>query len=91
MTRDLANWRTTSSLFTNGDTRHYKARVFTRVFQGLQLKDAKERYLEKLKDIDGEDPYKIPRNEWIDDVDNINQNIRDIAKEFDTIYRGWRE
>lgn len=40
-------------------------------FEGLQLKDAKERYLEKLKDIDGEDPYKIPRNEWIDDVDSL--------------------
>lgn len=57
-------------MFTNGSARHYKARVFTRVFQGLQLKDAKERYLEKLKDIDAEDPYKIPRNEWIDDVDS---------------------
>ncbi|PFX12320.1 hypothetical protein AWC38_SpisGene23745 [Stylophora pistillata] len=39
-------------------------------FEGLQLKDAKEMYLEKLKDIDGEDPYKIPRNEWIYDVDS---------------------
>ena len=39
-------------------------------FEGLQLKETKERYLEKLKDIAGQDPYEIPRNEWIDDVDS---------------------
>jgi len=38
--------------------------------EGLQQKEAKERYAEKLKDIAGQDPYEIPRNEWIDDVDS---------------------
>ena len=37
-------------------------------FEGLQFKDSKLRYLEKVKNINGEDPYEIPRNEWIDDV-----------------------
>ena len=39
-------------------------------FEGLQLKESKQRYLEKTKDVNGEDPYEIPRNEWIDDVDS---------------------
>ena len=38
--------------------------------EGLQQKESKERYAEKLKDIAGQDPYEIPRNEWIDDVDS---------------------
>ena len=29
----------------------------------------KERYLDKLSIIHGVDPYKIPKSEWIDDVD----------------------
>ena len=29
----------------------------------------KKRYSEKLKVIDGMDPYEIPRESWIDDVD----------------------
>ena len=36
--------------------------------EGLQQKESKERYAEKLKDIAGQDPYEIPRNEWIDDI-----------------------
>lgn len=39
-------------------------------FDGLQLKETKERYLEKLKDVAGQDPYEIPRNQWIDVVDS---------------------
>ena len=39
-------------------------------FEGIQLKETKDRYLAKLVDIDGQDPYEIPRNEWIDDVDS---------------------
>ena len=38
--------------------------------EGLQQKESQERYAEKLKDIAGQDPYEIPRNEWIDDVDS---------------------
>ena len=38
-------------------------------FESLQQKESKERYLEKLKSIEGQDPYEIPRKEWIDDVD----------------------
>ena len=29
-------------------------------FEGLQHKDSKQRYLEKMKNINGEDPYEIP-------------------------------
>ena len=32
-------------------------------FENLQEKESKERYLEKLKSIEGQDPYKIPRKE----------------------------
>ena len=39
-------------------------------FEGLQLKESRQRYLEKLKDVNGEDPYEFPRNEWTDDVDS---------------------
>ena len=39
-------------------------------FEGLQLKESKQRHLEKTKNVNGEDPYEIPRNEWIDDVDS---------------------
>ena len=39
-------------------------------FEGVQHKDSKQRYLEKMKNINGEDPYEIPRSEWIDDVDS---------------------
>ena len=39
-------------------------------FEGIQLKETKERYLDKLADIGGQDPYEIPRNEWMDDVDS---------------------
>ena len=39
-------------------------------FEGLQLKESKQRYLKKTKDVNGEDPYEIPWNEWIDDVDS---------------------
>ena len=38
-------------------------------FESLQQKESKERYLEKLKSIEGQDPYEISRKEWIDDVD----------------------
>ncbi|XP_044169839.1 uncharacterized protein LOC114950648 [Acropora millepora] len=39
-------------------------------FEGLQLKESRQRYLEKLKDVNGEDPYEVLRNEWTDDVDS---------------------
>ena len=29
-------------------------------FEGLQLKESRQRYLEKLKDVNGEDPYEVP-------------------------------
>ena len=38
-------------------------------FESLQEKQSMERYLEKLKSIEGQDPYEISRKEWIDDVD----------------------
>ena len=38
-------------------------------FESLQEKQSIERYLEKLKSIEGQDPYEISRKEWIDDVD----------------------
>jgi len=38
-------------------------------FESLQEKQSKERYLEKLKSIEGQDPHEISRKEWIDDVD----------------------
>ena len=39
-------------------------------FEGLQWKESRQRYLEKLKDVNGEDPYEVLRNEWTDDVDS---------------------
>ena len=39
-------------------------------FEGLQLKESRQRYLEKLKDVNGEDPYEVLPNEWTDDVDS---------------------
>ena len=38
-------------------------------FESLEQKESKERYLEKLKSIEGQDPYEISRKEWMDDVD----------------------
>ena len=38
-------------------------------YSSLQDQRAKERYSEKLKVIDGMDPYEIPRESWNDDVD----------------------
>ena len=38
-------------------------------FESLQEKKSKGRYLEKLKSIEGQDPYEISRKEWIDDGD----------------------
>ena len=35
----------------------------------LKQKDAKESYVEKIKDVTGHDPYEMPRNEWEDDVE----------------------
>ena len=32
-------------------------------------KVSKERYLEKIKMLNGLDPYELPRREWYDDVD----------------------
>ena len=39
-------------------------------FESLQQKESKERYIEKLKFIEGQDPYEISRKERIDDVDD---------------------
>ena len=38
-------------------------------FESLQQKESEERYIEKLKSIEGQDPHEISRKEWIDDVD----------------------
>ena len=38
-------------------------------FESVQEKESKERYLGKVKSIEGQDPYEISRKEWIDDVD----------------------
>jgi len=38
-------------------------------FDGLQQTERKERYSAKLKDINGQDPYEIRKNEWLDDLD----------------------
>ena len=38
-------------------------------FESVQEKESKERYLEKLKSIEGQDPNEVSRKEWIDDVD----------------------
>ena len=38
-------------------------------FESLQQKESKERYIEKLKSIEGQDPFEISRKERIDDVD----------------------
>ena len=45
-------------------------------FESLQQKESKERYLEKLKFIEGRDLYEISRKKWIDDVDCL----RDLYK-----------
>ena len=34
-------------------------------FESLQQKESKERYREKLKSIEGQDPYEISRKKWI--------------------------
>ena len=50
-------------------------------FESLQPKESKERYIEKLTSIEGQDPFEISRKEWIDDVDcwpdgtNINVGL----------------
>ena len=36
---------------------------------GIQDERSRERYKEKLKLIDDQDPYELPRNEWKDNVD----------------------
>ena len=36
----------------------------------LKQNDAKERYLNKIKEINGQDPYEIPKCEWEDDVES---------------------
>ena len=46
-----------------------KRGIFPGYFESLKQKESKERYIEKLKSIEGQDPYEIPRKEWIDDVD----------------------
>ena len=38
-------------------------------FESLQDSDGKARYLEKLKTLDGFDPYHSSKSEWQDDVD----------------------
>lgn len=38
-------------------------------FLSLQDADGKQRYLEKLREIDGVDPYETVRNKWNDDID----------------------
>ena len=58
-------------------------------FESLQQKESKERYLEKLKSIEGRDPYEIWRKEWIGDVNcwpdvtyiNVHGNISSVCWE----------
>ncbi|KAL9963240.1 hypothetical protein ACROYT_G032420 [Oculina patagonica] len=38
-------------------------------FDSLKQKECRERYAAKLNDINGQDPYEIPRKEWLDDFD----------------------
>ena len=38
-------------------------------FNGLQQTEIKERHSAELKDINGQDPYEIRKNEWLDDLD----------------------
>lgn len=38
--------------------------------ESVRCFEDKKRYLEKLAFMDGDDPYAIPRGEWIDDVDS---------------------
>ena len=47
------------------------------IFRGFQLRET-----EKTKDVNGEDPYEIPRNAWKDDVDswpNLTHTLRDVS------------
>ena len=46
-----------------------KANTKRGILPGLQQKESKERYIEKLKSMEGQDLYEISRKEWIDDVD----------------------
>ena len=39
-------------------------------FESLKQEECRERYAAKLNDINGQDPYEIPRNEWLDDFDS---------------------
>ena len=66
----------------NGGTRLSKGRVFFWIFRGFQLRESEKRYLEKTKDVNGEDPYEIPRNTWTNDVDswpNLTHTRRDVS------------
>ena len=57
--RDFANWRTTLCLFwQNGSERYGHARFPIRLFW------------RSTKDINGQDPYEIPKNEWLHDLDS---------------------
>ena len=38
-------------------------------FSSLQDSEGKRRYLEKLSEIGGLDPYETMKNEWQDDID----------------------
>ena len=39
-------------------------------FESLKQEECRERYTAKLNDKNGQDPYEIPRNEWLDDFDS---------------------
>ena len=46
-----------------------KAAILSGYISTLQDSTSKERYLEKLKLIGGNDPYEIQLSSWLDDVD----------------------
>ena len=59
-------------------------------FESLEQKESKERYLEKLKSIEGQDPYEISRKEWMDDVDcwpdvQLTRSSRNVLSDWSTI------
>ena len=39
-------------------------------FETLSLSESKETYKKKLEAIDGCDPYEIPRNDWLNDLES---------------------
>ena len=47
-------------------------------FHNLQPKEARERYVKKLGFVDGHDPYEIPRQEWLDNLESWQLLLRKL-------------